>query len=268
MENKEADMLRLIVDTSKLNKSYHIYEPDPEAIGYNDVINDWHIERIRRLNATANYLIASLQRLQFFGDALSKLAATSNENDSYGELVMNHRAACRDICINIDIYVESITSFCRYYFFMDKATTDDTTVWYQTFDQYKQIEGWTYIENFLAACKRMFKNPDTKFIINIRNKETHNESPLELINYKFEKDLPIPVPVEYVIPNQTLHNKIVSVIELLTSVVASLQELLENISPANIRKYLSTQTDCLENILKPEDRYKEERKYFKQFQCK
>ena len=32
MKNKEADMLRLIVDTSKLNKSYHIYETDPEAI--------------------------------------------------------------------------------------------------------------------------------------------------------------------------------------------------------------------------------------------
>ena len=268
MENTTTDMLQLILDTSKLSKDFHIYEPDPEAIGHNDVINDWHIERIRRLNVTAEYLIASLQRLQFFGNALSELEKTPSKEDNYDALVINHRAACREVCINIDIYIESIASFCRYYFFMDKKATDETEVWYKTFEHYKQIKGWEYIEKFLSACKLMFKNKDTKFVINIRNKETHNESPLELITYKFEGALPIPVPTAYVISNQTLHNKIVTVIKLLISVVTSLQEILSNISPSDICRYLSPQDGCLENILKLEDRYKEERKYVKQFQCK
>ena len=266
MENTTADMLQLILDTSKLSKDFHIYEPDPEAIGHNDVINDWHIERIRRLNATAEYLIASLQRLQVFGESLSKLGTPPSKEDNYDALVINHRAACREVCINIDIYIESIASFCRYYFFMDKNATKETEVWYKTFEHYKQIKGWEHIEKFLSACKLMFKNKDTKFIINIRNKETHNESPLELITYKFEGASPVPIPTEYVISNQALHNKAVAVIKLLVSVVASLQEILNNISPADIRRYLSPQDGCLKNILKLEDRYKEERKYVKQFQ--
>lgn len=263
------DFSKLILDTSKLSKDFFAYETDSTNINtleHNDVINDWHIERIRRLNSTAEYLWLSLQRLNYFGERLSQLEGEVSQGEECAVLFKYHRAACREICINVDIYVESIKSFCRYYFFMDKMKTDDTRVWYKTFEQYKGISGWPYINNFLSACLTMFKNSDTQFLIQIRNKEVHNESPLELMNYKFQENELLPVPTEYVISSEKLHNRIVNVMELLILVSSSLQEILNNISPAEIYRYLSNKDGRLENIIKMEDRYKREREYFQQFQ--
>ena len=127
MEKIVADISKLVLDTSKLDKNFIAYETDPTAINtleHNDVINDWHIERIRRINATAGYLILSLQRLQISGDTLSKMGEPLDDPDKYYALVGTHRASCRDVCINLNIYTEGIKSFCRYYFFMDKEATE------------------------------------------------------------------------------------------------------------------------------------------------
>lgn len=269
MEKIIANISSLILDISKLDHSFFAYETDPNAINtleHNDVINDWHIERIRRLNASAGYLIRSLQQLQIFGDVLTKLGESPQNLDNYYVLIGNHRASCREVCINIDIYTESVKSFCRYYFFMDREATDNTLAWCKALAQYKQISGWTYIENFLSACRIMFENKDTKFLTSIRNEEVHNVSPLELINYKFQEKALIPIPTEYILANQDLHNKIVNVINLLLTVTSSLQAILNNISPGAIYKYLSPQDGCLKNIIKMADRYKKEREYVKQFQ--
>ena len=264
-----VDISKLVLDTSKLDNSFIAYETDLAAINaleHNDVINDWHIERIRRLNATAGYLILSLQRLQISGDTLSKMDEPLDDPDKYYALVGTHRASCRDVCINLDIYTEGIKSFCRYYFFMDKEATDNTKEWRKALVQYKGISGWTYIENFLLACRSMFENKDTKLLTAIRNEEVHNASPLELITYKFQDKALIPIPTEYILTNQELHNKIVNVINLLLIVTSALQEVINNISPIVIYKYLSPQDGRLKNIINMADRYKKEREYVKQFQ--
>ena len=98
----------------------------------------------------------------------------------------------------------------NYYFFMDKEATDNTKEWCKALVQYKGISGWTYIENFLLACRSMFENKDTKLLTAIRNEEVHNVSPLELITYKFQEKALIPIPTEYILTNQELHNKIVN----------------------------------------------------------
>ena len=85
-----VDISKLVLDTSKLDNSFIAYETDLAAINaleHNDVINDWHIERIRRLNATAGYLILSLQRLQISGDTLSKMDEPLDDPDKYYALV-------------------------------------------------------------------------------------------------------------------------------------------------------------------------------------
>ena len=150
---------------------------------------------------------------------------------------------------------------------MDKEATDNTKAWCKALAQYKEISGWTHIENFLFACRSMFENKDTKLLIAIRNEEVHNVSPLELITYKFQEKALVPIPTEYILSNQELHNKIVNVINLLITVISSLQEVLNNISPGVIYKYLSPQDGCLKNIIKMADRYKKEREYVKLFQA-
>ena len=269
MDKIVADISRLIIDTSKLDHSFFAYETDHDLINtleHNDLINDWHIERIRRLSSSARYLILSLQRLQVFGEYMEKLGELSKDFDSYYVLIENHRAACRDVCINIDIYVEHIKSFCRYYFFMEREKTDKTKEWRKALEQYKNLSEWIYIEKFIDSCSTMFKNEDTKFLIDLRNEEVHNVSPLELIQYKFQDAALAPVPNEYIISSQELHNKIVNVISLLLVVVSSLQDLLNNISPRAIYNYLAPQDGCLKNIIKMADRYKKEREYVKLFQ--
>lgn len=269
MEKKIIDTSKLFLDTTNLNKNFLAYETEVEKINafeHNDLINDWHIERIRRLNTTAEYLWLSLQRLNTIGEILTSFDNDSSQDAQCAMYIKNHRAACREVCINIDIYIESVKSFCRYYFFMDQERTDDTLIWYKTFEQYREMAEWKYIEGFLSACQKMFKSTDTQYLIRVRNKEVHNEPPLELINYKFQDKGLTPIPIEYVISNEKIHNIIVNVIDLLLFVTTSLQEVLNHISPEKVYHYLASKNCTLENIIKMEDRYKKEREYFKRFQ--
>ena len=122
---------------------------------------------------------------------------------------------------------------------------------------------WSYLEDFIKPCKSFNDNDDVKFITNIRNREVHNDSPIELIHYRFEGNEPIPTPENYTISTHDLHNKITVVIQLLIELIQSLQNVLVNISPLSIWRYLDKIN--LENIIKPEERYKKEREYVKEF---
>lgn len=84
-----------------------------------------------------------------------------------------------------------------------------------------------------------------------------------MIHYRFEENEPVPIPENYIISNQDLHNKINDVIRLLIELIQSLQNVLVHIPPTSIWGYL--ENNNLENIIKPEERYKKEREYVKEF---
>ncbi|MBQ2774382.1 MAG: hypothetical protein IJF40_00645 [Clostridia bacterium] len=265
-----VELSKLILDTSKLNPSYIAYETDSERIPsftHSDLINDWHIEHIRRFNVTAEYLINSLQRVSIFGQMLTDGKTKEGHGNTTIDIIKEHRAACREACINIDIYIEKIKSFCRYYFFMDRKLTDDGKKWVETLMQYKDIEGWSYIQSFLIKCQILWQDADTKFLIDVRNDEIHNESPLELMQYRFADDDLVPVIDTYVIPIDVIHNKITHTIETIVSITVALQDILNNISPFSVYSYLSPRNGHLKNIIKMEDRYKLEREYIRRFYC-
>lgn len=261
----EVDLQKLFLDGSKLEHSYLVLEDDAQKIPgfeHNDLANDWLIEHIRRFNETAGYLLRSLQKVSVYGKILSEGKRLAIQDGIPIDVLKEHRFACRDACINIDIYIEVIKSFCRYYFFMDKAATDDGKKWDQAMRQYQQINGWKSIENFLNQCQKLYKLPDTKFIIKIRNDEVHNESPLALIKYHFEGEIPQPHPDEYVISNETLHNEIANTVQELIATTQSLQQVLERIPPHLVYRYLKPQDGQLKYIIKMSERYKKERTYF------
>ena len=108
-------------------------------------------------------------------------------------------------------------------------------------------------------------NKSTAYLTNVRNAEVHNESPFELVKYHFEGGSLQPIPDEYVVNSEKLHNAIVETVSLLIQVISSLQTLLENITPHSIYRYLSTQDGQLKNILKMSERYKQERIRFNEF---
>ena len=261
----EVDLQNLLLDGSKLEKDFYSYEADPQKIPefeHNDLINDWLIEHVRRFNETAGYLLRSLQKVSDYGKLLSEGKRVIVQHGISVDFLKEHRVACRDACINIDIYIEVIKSFCRYYFFMDKEATDDGKKWDQAMRQYQNIGGWKSIESFLTQCQKLYQLPDTKFIIKIRNDEVHNESPLELIKYHFEGNVLQPHPDEYVISNETLHNKITNTVGELIATTQALQHVLETISPYSIYQYLQPQDGQLKHIIKMSERYKRERTYF------
>lgn len=264
MCNTNVNLSKLILDISKLNKDYIAYETNKELINeftHNDLINDWHIERIRRVNSSVEHLISSLQRMQVYAESLVKV----NDFDSYEyyDKTKNFRASCRDVCINIEIYIENIKTFIRYYFFMNYRKNDDTIKWIKTLHAYENMIEWNYIEDFITTCQVFYSDKSVEFLRNIRNKEVHNASPIELINYKFENGQLIPIPVDYVISNQELHRNIIHTIAILVNVVEKLQILLENISPNKVYNYLLPIDGKIDNIIKMSDRYKKEREYFK-----
>ena len=266
-----VDFQHLILDTSKIKKDYFAYETDPSLIAtfeHNDLINDWHIERIRRFNASTMYLIHNLIRMATYGNLLAEGKYVITENGVPINLAVEHRMACRDACINIDICIEKIKSFCRYYFFMDPIATDDTKAWIKALKEYKAIDGWPFIEHFISQCVVLHANKNTSYLTNVRNAEVHNESPFELVKYHFEGGSLQPIPDEFVVDSESLHNAIVEAVSLLIQVISSLQTLLENVSPHSIYRYLSPQDGQLKNILKMSERYKNERNRFNEFHTK
>lgn len=266
MTNQPVDITRLILNDSVLDHSFCIYETDPskvESFEHNDAINDWLIEHVRRFNSSSAYLISSLNRMSYFGQLLADNAKQNTNQTQLPVLLREHRAACRDSAISIDILVEKTKELCRYYFFMDREKTDNTKSWVTALKQYNKIKNWSYLEDFIKKCNRFYDNDDVKFITNIRNREVHNDSPIELIHYRFKEKELIPIPENYTISNQDLHNKITIVIQLLIELIQSLQNVLVNITPGSIWGYL--EKNNLENIIKPEERYKKEREYVKEF---
>ena len=266
MEEKSLDINKLFLDDSKLDRNFYGYDTEShliEKFTHNDLINDYLIERVRRLNISANYLVVSLQRFQYNALCLTQKHDEFDEKDYYAFL-NNYRCSCRDVLINIDIFIENIKTFIRYYFFMDLDKTDDTKIWMKTLKNYDKIPQWKYIQVFLDKCSLLYVHEDTKLLNNIRNKEVHSTSPIQLMKYKFLVGNLIPVPVEYIISNQELHDKILNVVELLLDVVAALQDLLNNISPKNILNYLSPQDGKLKNIIKMSNRYKKEKEFLEE----
>ena len=266
MMNQPVELSRLFLNADVLEHNFFFYETDPKKIAsfdHNDAINDWLIEHVRRFNSSSAYLISSLNRMANFGQLLTDNASQNTDQAQLSVLMSEHRAACRDSAINIDVLVEKIKEFCRYYFFMDREKTDNAKSWIKALNQYNKIKNWSYLEDFIKKCNRFYDNDDVKFITNIRNREVHNDSPIELIHYRFKEKELIPIPENYTISNQDLHNKITIVIQLLIELIQSLQNVLVNITPGSIWGYL--EKNNLENIIKPEERYKKEREYVKEF---
>ena len=203
--------------------------------------------------------------MQSIANTLLNINSSKIDEVEYTSLIMLHRSACRDVCINIDVYIEGIKTFIRYYFFMDKNKTDNTKSFISTLLEYKKLTKWEYIDNFIKACKTLHKDDDANFLKTIRDNEMHNSSPLELINYEFAEGILIPVAKDFVISNELLHNKIVNVIKVLENVCSLLQKLVEHISPFDINSFLETRNGTLKNILRLEERYKKENEYVKQF---
>ena len=104
----EVDLQNLLLDGSKLEKSFYSYEADPQKIPefeHNDLINDWLLEHIRRFNETAGYLLRSLQKVSAYGKLLSEEKRFVVQDGIPVDVLKEHRVACRDACINIDIYI-------------------------------------------------------------------------------------------------------------------------------------------------------------------
>lgn len=144
MTNQQVDITRLILNDSVLDHSFCIYETDPnkvESFEHNDAINDWLIEHVRRFNSSSAYLISSLNRMAYCGQLLSDNVKQNSDQSQLSALISEHRAACRDSAINIDILVEKIKELCRFYFFMDREKTDNTKSWVTVLKQYnKKLE--------------------------------------------------------------------------------------------------------------------------------
>ena len=264
MDSESVNVQGLLLSTEKVNHGFFAFEIDPskiEQFEHNDLINDWHIEHIRRFNATAEHLVRSLLQVQALGQLLAQGVLVGSAEGLPVNVQKEHRIACRDAFLNIDIYLEAVKAFCRYYFFMDPKLTDEGDKWYRAMRQYSSIDGWSYIEAFLSQCKQIKEDEIITFLTQVRNDEVHNESPIELIKYAFGDNL-TPIPKEYVISNQDLHNYITHAVSLLVVLSQRLQDIIDHISPGHLYNYLKDQNGKLKFIIKMEDRYKRERDVF------
>lgn len=261
----------LLLNESNVDHNFFAYEKDVTKINnfeHNDLINDWLIEHIRRFNSSVNFLINDLRELRFYTNLLTENKNKTTINNVLVNIDYKMRCSCRNICIDLDIYIEKIKEFCRYYFFMDKEKTDAFTNWEKALKQFVNIRNGNYILNFLKECKHLFENDNTQYILGIRNAEIHNYSPLDLIEYKFYENVLTPKPQKYVISTNDIYNSIIECLNVIIYVKNALQEIIQNIKPLDIYNYISKNRTKLKFIIDPQERYIKERNYFIKFRQK
>ncbi len=255
----------LFLNESLMDFNYYLLENDPSkisSVSYNDAINDWLLEHVRRFNQTAIFLDRAVQQMRYWGEAINSASNEASSQQAYCE----HRLSCRNVCFEIDVYVESYKAFLRYYLFMNRKETDNTKKWKIAIENYRTFAGWNLLEDILNLCEEFYKDKTYKFIKEVRDQEEHNESPIELMNYNFQEGTLIPSPQGYVLGDQELHNALVDVINKLLELTRALQRMLENVTPVDVFRFLETLTEEEKKyLIKPSDRYKKENEYVKSF---
>lgn len=249
--NDFFEVQKLYLDNSKCDYNYYSYELDPNKITHDDVINDSLQERIRRFNMSTYHLTFAVERMLLFWNALNSKG--NNQESS----IFNYRLNCRDVCINIDMYVDKIKAFCRYYFYMSEKVIDDSKEWAKTLKLFTDLCP-TLLNTFLSECSKLMSNDDYKFVHNIRNDEIHNESALDLKKLRFSDDTSDGLKIVddgYKLQDDIIIEKIQKVLLILSSVRDALQEIVDKIHPHKIATYVSDNEAKLKNVIKCDKRY-------------
>ena len=239
----------LLIDDSKFDNNYYVFKETKEEIenlAQDDMINDWIVERVRRFNTSATYLIESLNSACNF-----KLAESTSNEKIRKNMELFVRRELRNVCINIEIYIDKVFSFIKYYFFLDKEGTEGRGPFLKTLEQFKEINQVVGI--FIEYCKFSYKNEDIEFIRHVRNDEIHNESQLDLHDYSFGKTTDEIIDHGYKIRDEEIFERISNVLCILISLKNNLQNMVQAIKPIEVYDFV-LHKEPLINTIKPKSR--------------
>ena len=245
---KILDKNTLFIDKTKLDWDFYFYKETPKEVEnftHDMAINDWLIERVRRFNHSASFLFDSIQKVV----NIQKYLASKEESIAITEIL---RGEIRNLCINLEIYFDKIVAFCRYYFFFDLKKTEKKDNFMKTLEQFENID--PTIKIFSTCCKEIYNNLDYKYIYSIRCDEVHNESALDLHNFRFTNKAPLEiVDLGYKISNEIILSKIYTSIMLSIKLKNALQKILEVVKIPTIANYIKC-NDNLKNVIMPKER--------------
>lgn len=237
----------LQLKSDKLDFNFYLFEDNNDEIdkfSHDNAINDHLFERIRRFNSSSEFLIESINRTIMLNEQIK------SNKDNRLEILL--RKELRNICINLEIYINKIITFCKYYLFFDIDKTDDGKIFMDTLKQFFILN--PIFKKFHDLCSEAYQNSDLVYINDIRNKEIHNESPLDIHNYRFDDNCNVE-DLGYKISDESIFEKIYNVVYIVIKIRKLLQELLEKVTPENIADFV--QKNKLNNIIQPKLRYKQ-----------
>jgi len=248
---------KLFITDKNLDKNFFPHKRTKEEIEkftHDDLINDYLIERVRRFNISATYLMDSLD------NAITICFNMVKQREMEGQLTPFFRKELRNICVNLEIYIDKLIGFCRYYFFFNLKKTENKKVFIQTLKQFADKN--ENIMKFYNFCNKMYQEKSFKFVYQVRCDEVHNESVLDLHEYKFADNDLIIEDLGYKVSNQEIVDNIYEVLLLVVELKSLFQNILEKIKEPNIASYIEKNFDKLKNIVDPSQRC--EYKYIKE----
>jgi len=220
-----------------------------------ETMNDQQYVRVDRFNRSALELINSLQNMFNYINTVKNI-----KQDLGNDIIL--RKSCRNVCMNIDMYIGKILTFIRYYFFMNVNKTIDAKVCIRTLDLFRDIDS-VRVTKLKNCCIKISKDESYLFVSGIRNDEEHNDSPLNKMHYEFGQDGSITC-TGFKITNQEIVERVVDVIWLLIDVVQSLQEIIDYIPEIEIAKIADTKN--YDKLVCSDERLNQESKNVKYYQ--
>ena len=214
-------------------------------------------DHIRRFNEAASYLCMDINKFEESFKDIKHLKEVGTT--SFAEKISVNkcfRKSARDVCVGIEFYTEKMKALCRFYFYMDEEKTKNGEEWLKTIKQFEKSNNGKYITRFLEVSKEYNSLKEYSLIKDMRNDETHNESIIELLEYKQKVDTSTPgdFDTDYLISDELIFRSIKNLIESLKTVVNALDDLLMNLSLGDVYNYIEKNKDILSNIISPDER--------------
>ena len=188
-------------------------------------LEDSFDEIIRRINNQLSLTDLTIMSLYNYYNEMQKY---SIDEEQYVLNETLYRYECMHACYNYFNIQEKYKTIIRVLYGLDPKETGKNN---EFLDAIKKIKGKDqYLNNFYAVCKDIANNQDYKFVIDIRNDETHNIPCLDKVCFqkKDKNGVYFGGGVYFVIDNESLYDGIKGAYIALISLNNAVQDIIDN----------------------------------------
>ena len=181
-------------------------------------------EIIRRINNQISLSDLTLLSLYAYYDSMQKY---SLDDERYILNETLYRYECMHACFNYFNIQEKFKTVIRVLYKLNFLETGDSKKFIEAISRIKNKND--YLNAFYKECKKIYKNQDYSFVMQIRNDETHNIPCLDEVTFiKKDKNGAHICGVFFVKENDELYKRIKGAYKALLALKKTVQDIVDN----------------------------------------